>query len=200
MGFTVLHRLLTQDVMSMSLLVAWAALHWYINSNMKLEFTYISGTNHGILTYGYGISDTVTMGHVMMTAPIFLLLETMELQGGEWHSRAYLDYGSSLCGPCSYFSASLLLQLTEGHPKSQWLIEWLDIVLQFTRAIPWVLLYVVVLVMTLSRNYKNPYYALHLCYLIIFFLHHFLTTLPTWVSSVANVRKIVCGAVLLYWK
>ena len=169
MGFTALHRLLTQDVVSMSLLVTWAALHWYINSNVKLEFTYISGTNHGILTYGYSMSDTVTMGHVMTMAPIFLLLETVKLQGGEWHGRAYLDYGSSLCGPCSYFSASLLLQLTEGHPKSQQLIEWLDIVPQFTRAIPWVLLYVVVLVMTLSRNYKNPYYALHLCYLIFFF-------------------------------
>jgi hypothetical protein len=82
-GFTALHRLLTQDVVSISLLVAWAALQRYINSNVELEFTYISGINHGILTYGYGMSDTVTMGHVMTTAPIFLLHETVKPQGGE---------------------------------------------------------------------------------------------------------------------
>ena len=110
----------------------------------------------------------------------------------------YLDDGNSLCGPCSYSSASLLLRLTEGHPKSQQLVERLDIVPQFTRAIPWALLYVVVLVMTLSRNYENPYYALHLCYLMIFFLHRFVTTLPTWRSSIVNVRKIIYGAVSTY--
>jgi hypothetical protein len=82
-GFTALHRLLTQDVVSMSLLVAWAALQRYINSNVKLEFTYISGTKHGTLTTGYGMSETVTMGHVMTTAPIFLLLEAVKPQGGE---------------------------------------------------------------------------------------------------------------------
>ena len=85
-GFTALHELLTRDVVSMSLLVAWVALQRYINSNVILEFTStvpISGTNHGILTYGYDMSDTVTMGHVMTTAPILLLLETMKPQGGE---------------------------------------------------------------------------------------------------------------------
>lgn len=109
-----------------------------------------------------------------------------------------MDDGSSLYGPYSYSSAFLLLRLTEGHPKSQRLVERLDIVPQLTKAIPWALLYVVMLVMTLSRNYEHPGYALHLCYLIVFFLHRFLATLPTWVSSVANVWKIVCGAVSTY--
>ena len=67
----------------MSLLVAWAALQRYINSRVKLEFTYTSGTKSGTLTTGHGMSETVTMGHVMTTAPIFLLLETVKPQGGE---------------------------------------------------------------------------------------------------------------------
>ena len=84
--FTALHRLLAQDVVSMSLLVAWVALQRYINSIVMLEFTSavpIEGTNYVILTYGYAMSDTVTLGHAMTTAPILLLLETVELQGGE---------------------------------------------------------------------------------------------------------------------
>ena len=51
-----------------------------------LEFTSavpIEGTNYVILTYGYAMSDTVALGHAMTTAPILLLLETVELQGGE---------------------------------------------------------------------------------------------------------------------
>jgi hypothetical protein len=70
----------------MSLLVAWAALQRYINSIVMFEFTTavpIEGTNYGTLTYGYAMSDIVTLGHVMTTAPILLLLETVELQGGE---------------------------------------------------------------------------------------------------------------------
>ena len=77
--FTALHRLLAQDVVSMSLLVAWVALQRYINSIVMLEFTSavpIEGTNYVILTYGYAMSDTVTLGHAMTTAPILLLLET----------------------------------------------------------------------------------------------------------------------------
>ena len=84
--FTALHRLLAQDVVSMSLLVAWVALQRYINSIVMLEFTSavpIEGTNYVILTYGYAMSDTVTLGHAMTTAPVLLLLETVELQGGE---------------------------------------------------------------------------------------------------------------------
>ena len=80
------HRLLAQDVVPMSLLVAWVALQRYINSIVMLEFTSavpIEGTNYVILTYGYAMSDTVTLGHAMTTAPVLLLLETVELQGGE---------------------------------------------------------------------------------------------------------------------
>jgi len=84
--FTALHRFLTQHVVLMSLLVVWAASQLYINSVVMLEFVStvpILDTSYGILSYGYAMSDTVTMGHVMTTAPIFLLLETVELQNGE---------------------------------------------------------------------------------------------------------------------
>jgi len=80
---------LTQDVVSMSLLVLWAASQRYINAIVMLQFVStvpFSDNNDNavrVLSYGYAISDTVTMGHVMTTAPIFLLLETVELQGGE---------------------------------------------------------------------------------------------------------------------
>jgi len=112
----------------------------------------------------------------------------------------YLDDGGSLYAPYSYSPASPLLRLMGGRPKFQRLVERFDIVLQLTKAVPWALLYVVALSMTLSRNYEHPYYALHLGYLVIYFLHRFLTTLPTWCSSVANVRKMVCSAVSTYWK
>ena len=92
------------------------------------------------------------------------------------------------------------MRLTEGRPKFQRLVERLDIVPQLTKAIPWALLYVVALLVVLSRNYEHPYYALHACYLVIFFLHRFLITLPTWCSSVTNVRKMVCNTVSTYWK
>ena len=68
----------------MSLLVAWAALQRYIDSIVMLEFTSaepIEGTNYVTLSYGYAMSDIVTLGHAMTTAPILLLLETAELQG-----------------------------------------------------------------------------------------------------------------------
>ena len=125
-----------------------------------------------------------------------------------------LDDGGSLCAPCSCSSASLLLRLTEGHLKLQRLGRRLDIVLPLTKAIPWALvfvvalllnvaalfLYVTVLLMALSQSYDHPFYALLLCYLLILFLHRFLTALPAWCSFVANVRKIVCSAVSTCWK
>jgi len=58
--------------------------------------------------------------------------------------------------------------------------------------------YVVVLLMALSQNYEHPSYALHLCYLVIFFSHRFSTTLPTWYSSVTNVWKVNFSAVSVY--
>ena len=109
----------------------------------------------------------------------------------------FLDDGGSLYASCSYSSAPLLLRLTEGRPKFQRLVERLHIVPQLTKAIPWVLLYVVALLVELSRNYEDIFYALHLCYLVIFFLHRFWTTLPTW-CSVANVRNIVRRVVSTY--
>jgi hypothetical protein len=62
------------------------------------------------------------------------------------------------------------------------------------------LLYMVDLLLSLSRNYEHPYYALHLCYLVIFFLYRFLATLPSWFSSVADTWKVVCCVVSTYWK
>ena len=87
--FAVLHRFLTRDVVSMSLLVVWAASQC-INSAVMLEFVstvpFRKLTDNAVPSYGYSMSDTATMGRVMTTAPIFLLLETVELQDGEWRS------------------------------------------------------------------------------------------------------------------
>jgi len=176
-----LHGFLTHDVMSMSLLIVLVASKPYLDSFVMVEYRYTvpyPDADDLVRGYFYFITDdAVTMGLVMTVAPIMLLLETVESRG-----------------------APLLMRLTGGRPKFQRLVERLDIVLQLTKAIPWALLYVVALLMALSRNYEHPYYALHLCYLVIFFLHRFLTTLPTWCSSVANVWKIVCSAVSTYWK
>ena len=91
--FTALHRFLTRDVVSMSLLVMWAASQRYLNSFVTLEFvstvrvTENTDYDYPVLGIGYGaISHNVPMGHVMTTAPIFLLLETVEFHDGEWRN------------------------------------------------------------------------------------------------------------------
>ena len=106
----------------------------------------------------------------------------------------YLDDRGSLSAPCSYSSASLSLQ---GRSKFQRLSMLLELMANICSALFHVY-YVVALLMALSQNYEHPYYALHLCYLGIFFSHRFLTTLPTWCSSVANVWKVNFSAVSTY--
>jgi len=126
-----------------------------------------NGINGSIMFRDHTMDDAMDRGILMMGSPIVLLFETKDLRG-----------------------APLPLQ---GRSKFQRLSMLLELMANICSALFHVY-YVVTLLMALSRNYEHPYYALHLGYLVIFFSHRFLTTLPTWCSSVASVWKVICAA------
>lgn len=114
-------------------------------------------------------------------------------------SRSLDDAGGLLYALRSY-SSVLRLQLMEGHdghPKFLRCVGLLYIVLGVTVDISCVLLSVGALFMAHSQNHDHPYYVLYPCYLVLFSLHHCLTTLPTWLFL---VRKVVCSAISTCWK
>ena len=72
----------------MGLLVVWAASQPYITSRVMVKFvpTDHIDEDYEWLGMGYHMSSIVAMGHVMTTAPIILLLESVEFQNSKRRS------------------------------------------------------------------------------------------------------------------
>jgi hypothetical protein len=85
---TALHSVLTQDIVWIGLLVVWASSQPYITSRVTVKFVPVDRIDEDYEWLGnhINIRTVVTMGHVMTTAPIILMLESVEFKNGKRRS------------------------------------------------------------------------------------------------------------------
>ena len=149
----------------------WAASQPYMTTRVAVKFVPTDRTDEGFEWYGKHarISSIVPMGHVMTTAPIILLLESVEFKNGKRRSIVEVlgRRWPIVCSSLIFFSFSNST-LMERRAALQRIIPRLVVVLLFTKRILWAL-YLVALLVTLGKNHDEPLNVLHLCSMFIFF-------------------------------